>query len=172
VERLVKVSGDLYGLELDETSWVLSGMVMSPGFLPFVTSVTSTAIYAGRDATDRTLATLGVTLTVAKGEGEGGFPFGPKPGKEDTDGDTVPDDKDLCPDTPGEPPDGCPEWGEIPDYDSDGIPDIEDVCPTEPGPPPDGCPSGEWEDTDGDGVPDWQDWCPDLYGDDIHGCPK
>jgi uncharacterized repeat protein (TIGR01451 family) len=174
VGRLVKVSGELHGMDLDETSWILSGIVMSPGFLPFVPTVSSTAIYAGQDSDGRTRATLTIIVTVAKAETPIGIPFAPtKPGAKDSDGDTVPDDKDYCPDVPGEPPDGCPIYEEYPDADADGTPDIEDACPYEPGPPENhGCPSGEWKDTDGDGIPDWQDWCPDLYGDDIHGCPK
>jgi uncharacterized repeat protein (TIGR01451 family) len=173
VERLVKIEGDLHGMELDETSWVLSGIVMSPGFLPFVSTLSSSALYAGRDTLNHTLATLNITVTVAKGEGAGGFPFMPKPEAKDSDGDTVPDNKDSCPDVPGEPPDGCPHYEEYPDADGDGTPDIEDLCPMEPGPPANnGCPSEEWKDTDNDGVPDWADWCPGVYGEDIHGCPK
>jgi uncharacterized repeat protein (TIGR01451 family) len=173
VERLIKVSGELHGLELGETDWILSGIVMSPGFLPFISTAPSTAIYAGQDADGLTRATLTIVVTVAKAETPIGIPGLLQPGAKDSDGDTVPDDKDYCPDVPGEPPDGCPIYEEYPDADADGTPDIEDACPYEPGPPEnDGCPSAEWEDTDGDGVPDWQDWCPGDYGDDIHGCPK
>ena len=173
VERLVKVSGELHGLELGETDWILSGIVVSPGFLPFVSTASSTAVYAGQDSDNLTRATLTIVVTVAKAETPIGLPGLPQPGAKDTDGDTVPDDKDYCPDVPGEPPDGCPIYEEVPDADADGTPDIEDLCPYEPGPPEnDGCPSAEWEDTDGDGVPDWQDWCPDVYGDGVHGCPE
>jgi OOP family OmpA-OmpF porin len=54
----------------------------------------------------------------------------------DRDGDGVPDDRDMCPDTPGPAElDGCP------DSDGDEIPDAEDKCPNEPGPAlNDGCP--------------------------------
>jgi len=174
VKRLVKVSGELYGMELDETSWILSGMVMSPGFLPFLSAVSSTAIFAGQDAEGLTRATLAVIVTVAKSEATVRIPFAPKPDEKDSDGDTVPDEEDLCPDVPGEPGnDGCPIYEEHPDADADGTPDIQDACPHEPGPPENnGCPSEEWEDTDGDGIPDWQDWCPEVYGDDSHGCPE
>jgi len=50
----------------------------------------------------------------------------------DSDGDSVTDDRDLCPDTPEGTPvdgDGCPL-----DADEDGVPDGSDVCPgTAPG---------------------------------------
>jgi outer membrane protein OmpA-like peptidoglycan-associated protein len=43
-----------------------------------------------------------------------GIGFGPKPDRKtppprDTDGDTIPDNADVCPTVPGRPPDGCPE---------------------------------------------------------------
>ena len=56
----------------------------------------------------------------------------------DRDGDGVPDCEDLCPDTPGVPPGGCPP--DQCDRDGDGVPDCEDLCPEIPGPPPSGCP--------------------------------
>lgn len=49
---------------------------------------------------------------------------------KDADGDSVPDDLDLCPEDPGDgnaSGDGCP-----PDADSDGIPDARDACPDKP----------------------------------------
>ncbi|MBK8257460.1 MAG: OmpA family protein [Polyangiaceae bacterium] len=56
---------------------------------------------------------------------------------KDSDGDKLPDDIDLCPDTQEDgkgpnPDDGCPELKN--DADSDGIFDAEDACPHEPGP--------------------------------------
>jgi outer membrane protein OmpA-like peptidoglycan-associated protein len=48
----------------------------------------------------------------------------------DTDGDGVPNDRDLCPNVSGSPGNaGCP----IKDRDGDGVPDIVDNCPNEPG---------------------------------------
>jgi OOP family OmpA-OmpF porin len=93
----------------------------------------------------------------------------------DSDHDGVPDDVDLCPNTPkGVKVDanGCPI-----DSDHDGVPDYLDKCPNTPkGVRVDknGCPI----DTDGDGVPDYLDKCPDTpYGVKVYktgpkaGCP-
>lgn len=86
---------------------------------------------------------------------------------QDTDGDGVPDDVDLCVDTPqGATPSptrkGCPDG----DSDGDGVVDGLDVCPTTAaGKFPDpvaarrGCPL---PDRDGDGIPDALDKCPTL----------
>ncbi len=54
-------------------------------------------------------------------------------GAGDSDGDGIPNDKDLCPNDPEdkdgfEDADGCPD----PDNDHDGIPDAKDKCPNEP----------------------------------------
>jgi hypothetical protein len=76
---------------------------------------------------------------------------------DDSDGDGVPDDRDLCPDTP--PETQVDEYG-CPDSDGDGVPDDVDGCPdTPPGTQvnEDGCP-----DADGDGAPDDVDLCPDT----------
>jgi len=86
-------------------------------------------------------------------------------GKNDTDGDGVPDHLDRCPTAPGPiESQGCP------DLDKDGVPDIDDMCPTIPGPAENaGCP---WSDTDGDGVPDHVDKCPNVFGPaENMGCP-
>ena len=89
----------------------------------------------------------------------------------DSDGDGVPDDLDLCPDTPtGVVVDefGCPL-----DADGDGVPDYLDECPNTPtGVMVDavGCPV----DSDGDGVPDYLDECPNTPAGvvvDAVGCP-
>jgi len=82
--------------------------------------------------------------------------FGEDP---DSDGDGVPDKKDLCPNTPkgvSVDVDGCPV-----DSDGDGVPDYLDKCPnTPPGIAVDvnGCPG----DDDKDGVPNYLDKCPDT----------
>ena len=81
---------------------------------------------------------------------------------KDRDGDGVPDNTDLCPDTPGlKTLDGCP------DSDGDGIADKDDMCPTIFGFKEfDGC-----KDTDGDGYADNIDDCPDVKGTN-KGCPE
>ena len=87
-------------------------------------------------------------------------------GCPDTDGDTVADKYDSCPETPGIPAlDGCP------DADEDGIADNDDNCPEEFGPVDNnGCP---WSDRDGDGVFDKDDNCPDVSGTATNaGCPE
>ena len=64
------------------------------------------------------------------------------PSLVDTDGDGIPDIRDLCPTLPEDKDgfqdeDGCPDL----DNDGDGIPDASDLCPNEPGPPEErGCP--------------------------------
>ncbi len=91
---------------------------------------------------------------------------------KDSDEDGVPDDRDLCTDTPaGVRVDqfGCPV-----DADKDGVPDYLDECP--------GTPEGVKVnqkgcalDTDGDGVPDYLDLCPGTLprvAVDENGCPK
>jgi outer membrane protein OmpA-like peptidoglycan-associated protein/outer membrane protein W len=79
----------------------------------------------------------------------------------DRDGDGVPDDYDLCPDTAG-----AANLGGCPDTDGDGIIDKDDLCPTVKG----SSAFGGCADTDGDGVPDNKDNCPDVAGTD-NGCP-
>ena len=90
---------------------------------------------------------------------------------KDSDHDGVPDNKDLCPNTPlGATVDatGCPH-----DADGDGVYDGIDKCPNTPaGAKVDavGCPI----DSDHDGVPDGIDQCPDTPAGvtvDAKGCP-
>ncbi|NPA53873.1 MAG: OmpA family protein [Aquificae bacterium] len=92
-------------------------------------------------------------------------------GTADSDRDGIPDDRDMCPNTPigvKVNANGCPV-----DSDKDGIPDYKDNCPDTPaGVKVDerGCPV----DSDGDGVPDYKDRCPDTeWGAkvDEYGCP-
>ena len=101
----------------------------------------------------------------------------------DSDHDGVPDNRDLCPNTPtGVQVDanGCPL-----DYDGDGIPDYIDRCPRVPGLAMyQGCPTGtnnnnnfhnnSEPDSDNDGVPDSRDKCPNTPINtpvDVNGCP-
>ena len=90
---------------------------------------------------------------------------------KDSDGDGVPDSRDMCPNTPigvKVDKDGCPL-----DADGDGVPDYLDKCPNTPtGVKVDatGCPL----DADGDGVPDYLDKCPNTPTGvkvDASGCP-
>ena len=152
--RLHHLGGELPPfLEMGETNWTVSGMVISPGFLPFLPSITSTATYAALSESVDLLATVGVTIHVTKAPTGGlpgmprmpGMPGTPSSPEPDRDYDTVPDNLDACPDVPGDPADplfpGCPKteedetyYEEEPDADGDGIPDIYDLCPHEPGP--------------------------------------
>ena len=84
-------------------------------------------------------------------------------GGKDTDGDTVYDFKDACPEQPGLIAfDGCP------DTDGDGIIDSNDACPKASGLKANmGCP-----DRDNDGTIDDNDWCPNIAGPkELNGCP-
>jgi len=96
---------------------------------------------------------------------------------KDTDGDGIPDSKDMCilepEDIDGyEDADGCPD----PDNDNDGIPDIADKCPNQPEDmdgfqDTDGCPD---PDNDKDTVLDVDDFCPNTPGQpggSRPGCP-
>ena len=146
--RLVLLGGELPPfLTMGASDWTVSGMVINPGFLPFVSVFTSTATYAALGATERVLATLDVTIRVTEPSAGGlpGLPGMPGGTEPDRDYDTVPDSIDPCPDVPGDPTDplspGCPKIGEDegyyedePDLDGDGIPDAYDLCPHEPGP--------------------------------------
>ena len=117
---------------------------------------------------------------------------------EDTDGDSIPDERDECPDAPEdadgfEDRDGCPEEqdAEEPqhveaetcpgescpdaDQDDDGVLDTDDRCIAEVEDrdgfqDEDGCPD---PDNDEDGSPDDVDRCPVEAGPrDAHGCPR
>ncbi|PIB31909.1 hypothetical protein BFP78_08560 [Gaetbulibacter sp. 5U11] len=79
----------------------------------------------------------------------------------DTDGDGVPNEYDVCPEVAG-----VASLGGCPDTDGDGVADKDDLCPEVKGSIEfGGCP-----DTDGDGFPDNKDNCPDVKGTD-NGCP-
>jgi len=83
-------------------------------------------------------------------------------GKGDSDGDSVPDKKDHCPDLPG-----LIELNGCPDSDADGIKDEDDRCPNTAGLiSMSGCP-----DSDGDGFSDPNDPCPKMAGIDGKPCP-
>lgn len=92
---------------------------------------------------------------------------GPKElnGCPDRDGDDIADFQDVCPDIPG-----LKEFKGCPDSDGDGISDNDDECPNLAGVASNnGCPGN---DRDKDGVPDAKDRCPDLAGDREDGCPS
>jgi hypothetical protein len=101
------------------------------------------------------------------------------PGRNDKDGDRIPDSLDACPDEAEdrdsfEDEDGCPED----DNDRDGLADGVDRCPADPEDrdgfeDEDGCPE---PDNDKDGIFDVTDRCPDQPEDrdgfeDEDGCP-
>ncbi len=92
---------------------------------------------------------------------------------DDTDGDSVLDDCDVCPgeddllDTDGDSVvdclDVCPDEDDLNDSDADGTPDCLDGCPNDPDKIDAGvCGCGiADDDSDGDGTPDCLDGCPD-----------
>ncbi len=88
-------------------------------------------------------------------------------GSLDTDGDSVPDDIDYCPQEAGPAHfNGCP------DTDNDGIVDIYDECPETP----EGTVvnyKGCARDYDNDGIPNTEDKCPKTAGvAENEGCPQ
>ena len=100
------------------------------------------------------------------------------PGRNDKDGDGIPDSVDGCSEDPEDKDgfqdeDGCPDV----DNDGDGIPDSDDQCANEPEDKDgfkdtDGC---REDDNDTDGIPDTADKCPDQAEDkdgfeDEDGC--
>jgi outer membrane protein OmpA-like peptidoglycan-associated protein len=101
---------------------------------------------------------LGLTFTLDRSK-----PSPPAP--PDSDGDTIVDANDQCPNEAGPAPTGCP----VKDADQDGIPDAQDECPAAAGPAPRGCPAPP--DTDGDGIADESDKCPAQPGLQPDGCP-
>jgi len=86
----------------------------------------------------------------------------------DRDGDSIPDEIDVCPDEASPTRDGCPLSD---DRDNDGVPDGEDACPDEAGwADIDGCPTPG--DADGDGILDEEDACLEDHGlPEMEGCP-
>jgi len=90
--------------------------------------------------------------------------FGRDPVVKDSDGDTLRDDSDQCPQEAGEMPSGCP----VRDSDADGFKDPVDQCPMEVGVAPTGCPI---LDTDKDSVVDSEDQCLSDKGVAPTGCP-
>ncbi|HEY5952402.1 MAG TPA: OmpA family protein [Kofleriaceae bacterium] len=120
---------------------------------------------------------FGVSFRPSRAPAEAAPP--PPPPAKDTDGDTIFDDQDKCPNEPEDKDlfddtDGCPD----PDNDSDGIADAQDKCPLEPEDKDgfqddDGCID---TDNDSDGIADAQDKCPGEPEDkdgfsDVDGCP-
>jgi outer membrane protein OmpA-like peptidoglycan-associated protein len=99
----------------------------------------------------------GLVLTLGRDEP-------PPPPDPDADKDGVLGAADICPSTPGVPPDGCPPK----DTDGDGKIDAEDRCLDVPSAEPDGCPP---PDTDKDGRLDRDDACPNEAGTLPNGCP-
>lgn len=104
-----------------------------------------------------------------------GFTMPERKGPQDTDGDSILDDVDQCPNEPEDfdgyrDEDGCPD----PDNDGDGVLDIHDSCPNDPEDidgfqDDDGCPD---PDNDGDGILDVDDLCPNEPGPpENRGCP-
>lgn len=81
----------------------------------------------------------------------------------DTDGDSISDKLDNCPDVAG-----LKEFKGCPDTDGDGVKDSDDVCPNTEGlATMNGCP-----DADSDGIADKNDMCPNAKGIKVNkGCP-
>jgi hypothetical protein len=94
-------------------------------------------------------------------------------GNDDSDGDRLTDDWDICPLEPGLTElRGCaPVFG---DFDDDGVGDAEDLCPySTPGAsPPDGCKPIDAVDSDNDGMNNDVDLCETVEGYLDEGCPK
>ncbi len=92
---------------------------------------------------------------------------------DDDDFDDVPDEFDLCPDTPPDEPvdvDGCACF-EV-DSDGDGFDDCDDQCPFDFGDDDFGCPCDAFDEDD-DGINDCFDGCPNTplgAGVDADGC--
>src|SRR5439155_328820 len=119
--------------------------------------------FAGGDWAGHVVGSLGLSV----------FTRGGPAADTDTDHDGVPDQRDVCPDTPpGAAVDavGCPL-----DADKDGVPDGLDKCPnTPPGAEVDDVGCQRFKDSDGDGVDDTKDRCPGTPTGtrvDAAGCP-
>lgn len=69
---------------------------------------------------------LGFSVTLGRDKGRK-----PRPGRDDRDGDRIPDDEDYCPDVFGVAPRGCPTVC-LDDNDGDGLANPEDKCPEQP----------------------------------------
>jgi len=121
-------------LQLGDYPWTVSGIVFNTGFLlPWMSTIQSTALYEGLTAEGRVLAHLVIDGTIARPDEPTPIPFGSSE-EPDSDGDTVPDFEDDCPNVPGDPAfGGCPGYEEYEDADGDGISDLDDLCPDLPG---------------------------------------
>jgi hypothetical protein len=81
--------------------------------------------------------------TIIDDEDDGGGSGSPPPlPPRDSDGDGVPDFRDVCPAVFGATPSGCPDPGSGQDSDADGVPNATDSCPLVTGSEPNGCPAG------------------------------
>lgn len=92
----------------------------------------------------------------------------------DTDGDSIADEFDSCPNEAGLLENsGCPA-GVTPDFDQDGVPDFEDYCYNIAGTPElRGCTPETFPDFDQDGIADPEDSCYDQAGTaENFGCPE
>jgi hypothetical protein len=80
---------------------------------------------------------LAISLAFAPRVASAAQPIAP-----DRDVDGVSDATDMCPDTYGAPPSGCPPQAQpvVIDTDGDGVPDSSDACVNEAGAPSNGCP--------------------------------
>lgn len=158
---------------------------------PITKRLTATAGYRYQEATDAGFRVEGIPGEIDSEQHahliQAGFRFifalakdkaiTPPPSQAaDSDGDRVPDDKDMCPETPAGSAvntDGC----RLPvDSDGDRVPDDKDMCPETPAGSAvntDGCRLPV--DDDGDGVLNENDECPDtLPGTRVlpNGCTK
>ena len=125
-------------------------------------------------------AAAGVTINVNAAQTDTPVPPPPPTANPDSDGDTVPNDRDQCPNEGdqgyGVLGNGCP--APIPDRDNDGVPDDVDQCGWTGnlgyGVYANGCPIPP-PDSDGDGYTDDVDSCPSQgdqgFGVDATGCP-
>ena len=146
------------GVKYDLTDKIIGGLEFGLRF-PFTDYLDGVSQTANPDRDDW-FWFAGATLTFRINEDE--KKEDPLPMISDSDEDGVPDNIDVCPNTPGlDLFDGCP------DTDGDMLADKDDKCPDVAG-TVNGCP-----DTDGDGLADVEDDCPNEVGLMIDkGCPK